>query len=59
MDHYRLYFLRNDHIEEALVLSAEDDAAAMVQAEAYRGGRALELWIGARRVGRFEANGNG
>ena len=54
MDHYRLYFLQNDHIREARVIEAEDDPAALSKAEEHRGGHALELWLGSRRVGRFD-----
>lgn len=56
MAHYRLYVLdREDHIRHAFDLECEDDEQAVAQTEARRAGQTLELWQGARRVVRFDA----
>jgi hypothetical protein len=55
--HYRIYFLdRKDHIRRALSVECADDAEAIKQLETHRDGRCLELWEGARRVVRIEAD---
>lgn len=54
MNEYRLYFLRAGHIVRAESFEAEDDAAALAQAEARRGGQAAELWSRARMVARLD-----
>lgn len=55
MAYYRLYRLAEPGgkfvgFEE---IEAEDDAAAIFQAEAFAGRQALELWCGKRRVQSF------
>lgn len=55
MAYYRLYRLAEPDgkfvgFEE---IEAEDDAAAIRQAEAFAGRQALELWSGKRRVSSF------
>jgi len=56
MDHYRLYFLEDDHIRRAEVLDAASDEEALEKAAQHLGAaHALELWLRDRRVGRIEA----
>lgn len=52
MQHYRLYFFDGaGHFWSApYEFQAPDDRSAMKVAEAWREGRALELWCGNRRV---------
>jgi hypothetical protein len=55
--HYRIYFLdRNDHIRHALSVECDGDAEAVELAQSHGDGRCLELWQGARRVARIEAD---
>ncbi len=57
MGHYRLYFLdRSDHIRHALSLECRSDAEAIDLIEDHKDGRSMELWQGARRVARIEAD---
>jgi hypothetical protein len=52
---YRLYELDDgDHVLKAHSLEFTGDAEAMAAARARAGVRALELWQGARRIGRIE-----
>jgi hypothetical protein len=55
--HYRIYFFdRQDHIRHALSVECDNDANALELLESHRDGRTLELWEGARRVARIEAD---
>ena len=53
---YRCYFMRDDHIIAPDSIEATDDAAAMLAAERLlisTSFREIEIWEGARSVGRF------
>ena len=51
---YRLYFLDdNDRIRDAAEFECDGDAEALTQAESRSDGRAMELWSGARVVGKI------
>ena len=51
---YRLYFLDdNGRIRDAEELEFEHDEAALAQALTRHDGRAMELWSGARVVGKI------
>jgi hypothetical protein len=50
---YRLYLLRNNRIQEALVFHAIDDTTALLEAAAKADSRAAELWCRARRVAKL------
>lgn len=56
MAYYRLYFMERltDQIEHFREFEAEDDTAAIVVSEGWRGKRAMELWSGRRKVKRWE-----
>jgi hypothetical protein len=50
-ENYRLYFFDgSDHIREVREFEAPDDASAIELSEAWREGRRIELWCGARQV---------
>jgi hypothetical protein len=55
---YRLYFLDSAtrHIIRSFEFEASDDEQAARIAEAWREGRALELWNGARKLRTWEAD---
>ena len=56
MAHYRLYFLNEGgSIWRAVDLDCADDAAAMHEAGKHLSEWSLELWQGARMVGRLTA----
>jgi len=57
MQHYRLYFLVDDHITKAEVIEAGSDDEALDKAGRFKGAYAMELWLGAKRVGQFEIEG--
>ena len=52
MIEYRVYQLGSDGRIEgfAEIINAEDDDAALIAAQRYLKGRALEIWAGDRRV---------
>ena len=51
---YRLYFLDdNDRIRDAAEFECDGDAEALIQAQSRSDGRAMELWSGARVVGKI------
>ena len=54
MHQYRLYFLANDHITKAEVIEAASVDEARESAGQFSGPCAMELWLGATCVGRFE-----
>lgn len=58
MDHYRLYFLSSDsgHIDRFESIAALDETDALKFAQMYVGSEALELWLGSRLVGTFDAD---
>lgn len=59
MPHYRLYFLHafNGHIEAARDMEAAGDAEAIAAGGALVTDRPVEIWCGARKVGRCETTG--
>ena len=53
---YRVFFFDGaGHIERAHEFHADDDQAAIGIAEAWREGRAMELWQRNRRVKRWDS----
>jgi hypothetical protein len=56
MVYYRLYFLDrfSGHIDHFREFEAEDDAAALVVAEGWLEGRAMELWNRQRKLKRWD-----
>jgi hypothetical protein len=48
--YYRLYFMSDGRIRDAVEIHAADDAAAMREATQRVGSRAGELWCRGRRV---------
>jgi len=51
MHDYKLYYLDNaGHIVQAVALNADDDEAAVAEAESRRDQRRMELWSRARLV---------
>jgi hypothetical protein len=56
MTYYRLNYLNSaGHVVRALDFQSNDDQHAMLTVDAYRDGRAMELWQGSRVVTVFEA----
>ena len=57
MLYYRLYYFDrfSGHIDHFREFEAEDDAAAVVIAEGWSGGRPMELWNRERRLKRWES----
>jgi len=55
---YRLYFLHatDRHITHSHEFEAEDDDGAVHIAEAWREGRAAELWTGSRKLKSWDAD---
>jgi hypothetical protein len=50
---YRLYFLKNEHIEHAVSFECADDHEAIRMVKQHSDGRAMEVWSGKRMVARF------
>ena len=56
MPEYRVYTFGFDgHILRASVIECDSDDEAIEKTKQLVDGHALELWLGARRLGRFEA----
>jgi hypothetical protein len=57
MPDYRAYpITRDNHIEQAaVVITADDDKEAIEQAQQLVNGHDVEVWEGARRVGRLKS----
>lgn len=60
MPQYRLYHLNlhSGHIDKVEELVASDDVEAIFMVQAKERDRALELWLGNRKVRRFDAPAN-
>lgn len=60
MGHYRLYFLdERGRIEKPLDLECETDQQALTLAREHRHQHEVELWQGARLVGRVASHSTG
>ena len=53
MTDYRLYFVREGHLDRYEVIPCPDDRTAIMWADDLRGRREAELWCGNRLVHRF------
>lgn len=57
MSHYRIYFLNDaGQSYRRLELDCADDGAALLAADAQHGGRAMQLWAGARVIKTYPAS---
>jgi hypothetical protein len=54
MQHYRLYFLRDNHVRRVVELQCESDQHAIETVNEHRNGLDMELWQQSRLVKRFE-----
>lgn len=50
MKEYRIFIFNMGHINASHVVSADDDVAAVIAAQAYFDGHGLEVWDGKRFV---------
>jgi hypothetical protein len=57
MGGYRLYFMDrvSGHIEHRREFLADDDASAILIADAWSNGQPMELWLGSHKLKRWDA----
>jgi len=54
---YRLYFLSDEHIQDAVAFECDSHEDPIKTVREHADGRVMELWSGARMLRRFPAEG--